>query len=182
MCHLQFRNLLLFLVLPVLPSGHMCVCVCVCFDSARTGAYSARTVHGHSARAETLQIPQKIAPGFKTKKNMKKHVSGYFIWFHAISQITCYLHHLLRVRCGVHCGVHCACTVRALCVHCQNTGTQPAPPSCSSIGCWGTLVSLWCCAVLAAAICLLVSFCACGWNTFLWSLVLATACALASLL
>ena len=35
-----------------------------------------------------------------------------------------------------------ACTVRALYVHCQNTRTRPAPPSCSSIGCWNTLVSL----------------------------------------
>ena len=45
---------------------------------------------------------------------------------------------------------------RALCVHCQNTRTRPAPPSCSEP---------WCCAVLAAAVCLLVSLCARSWNT-----------------
>ena len=73
-------------------------------------------------------------------------------------QMTCYLHHLLRV----HCGVHCACTVRALSKHTRS--------ACSSLLLFHWLLEHphgpWCCAVLAAAVCLLVSLCARSWNTF----------------
>ena len=72
-------------------------------------------------------------------------------------QMTCYLHHLLRV----HCGVHCACTVRALSKHTRS--------ACSLLLLHWLLEhprGPWCCAVLAAAVCLLVSLCARRWNTF----------------
>ena len=68
-----------------------------------------------------------------------------FFWFHAISTDDV-LFTPLPAR----------ALWRALCVHCQNTRTRPAPPSCSEP---------WCCAVLAAAVCLLVSLCARSWNT-----------------
>ena len=111
----------------------------VCFYSARTvHAQCTATVHG----LETLQIPQKMAPRLQ---NIEKTGCRIFFWFHAISTddvlFTPFPARALR---------------RALCVHCQNTRTRPAPPSCSEP---------WCCAVLAAAVCLLVSLCARSWNT-----------------
>ena len=78
-------------------------------------------------------------------QNIEKTGCRIFFWFHAISTddvlFTPFPARALR---------------RALCVHCQNTRTRPAPPSCSEP---------WCCAVLAAAVCLLVSLCARSWNT-----------------
>ena len=119
-------------------AGHTCVFL-QCTHSARTvHAQCTATVHG----LETLQIPQKMAPRLQ---NIEKTGCRIFFWFHAISTddvlFTPFPARALR---------------RALCVHCQNTRTRPAPPSCSEP---------WCCAVLAAAVCLLVSLCARSWNT-----------------
>ena len=75
---------------------------CVCFDSART-------VHGHSARARNAANTMENAPSIKTKK---KQVSGYFFVISCnFLQMTCYLQHFLRVHCGYAC-MHCACTVK----------------------------------------------------------------------
>ena len=88
-------------------------------------------------------------------------------------QMTCYLHHFLRVHCGVHCGAHCACTVRALSKHTRSACSSLLHP-CEP----------WCCAVLAAVLPLLAPWQAClpTVGTPLWALVLcwlhsANACA-----
>ena len=52
---------------PVYVSSLTWAHVCVLTVHARC-TYSARTVHGHSARAETLQIPQKMAPRLQNKE------------------------------------------------------------------------------------------------------------------
>ena len=128
----------------------------VCFDSARTVHVQCT----HSARPQCTgwkhcKYHRKWPLGFKTKK---KQVSDILFNFMSFQQITCYLHHLLRV----HCGVHCACTVRALSKHTHS--------ACSSLLLLHWLLEHprepWCCAVLAAAVCLLVSLCARSWNTF----------------
>ena len=123
--------------------------------------HSARTVHAQCAATvhglETLQIPQKMAPKLHSKQR-KNRFQDILFNFMSFQQITCYLHHLLRV----HCGVHCACTVRALSKHTHS--------ACSSLLLLHWLLEHprepWCCAVLAAAVCLLVSLCARSWNTF----------------
>ena len=167
MCHLQFRNLFLFS--PAI-LGFCISLVCfqpqlVCFDSARTVhvqcTHSARpqctaTVHG----LETLQIPQKMAPRLQNKEK-----TGFRIFY----LISCHFNRWRAIY-TICCACTVACTVRALYVHCQNTRARPAPPSCSSIGCWNTLMGL------GAVLCLLLLFVS-WWarvpavGTPLWALV-----------
>ena len=102
------------------PQLGTCVCVCVCLwvcvlTVHAQCTYSARTVHGPSARARNAANTTENCP--KVSKQRKNRFQDIFNWFHAISTMTCYLHHFLRVHSGVHCGVHCACTVRALSKH-----------------------------------------------------------------
>ena len=169
MCHLQFRNLFLFS--PAILG--FCISL-VCFQPQLVCFDSARTVHvqcTHSARPQCTgwkrcKYHRKWPLGFKTKK---KQVSGYFIWFHAIStDDVLFTPFAARALWRAPCTV--ACTVRALYVHCQNTRARPAPPSCSSIGCWNTLMGL------GAVLCLLLLFaswwaCVPAVGTPLWALV-----------
>ena len=96
--------------------------------------HSARTVHAQCTptvhKLETLQIPQKMAPTHQTKKKL---VSDFFIDCMPFQRITCYLHHLMRVHCGVHCGVHCACTVKT---HASVYSAPSSASSCPSIHCF----------------------------------------------
>ena len=112
--------------------GHTCV-FWQCTHSARTvHTQCTATVHG----LETLQIPQKMAPRLQNKEKT---------CFRIFYLISCHFNrwrviYSIYSACTAACTV--ACTVRALYVHCQNTRARHAPPSCSSIGCWNTLVSL----------------------------------------
>ena len=139
---------------------HTCV-FWQCTHSARTvHAQCTATVHG----LETLQIPQKIAPRLQNKEKT---------CFRIFYLISCHFNrwrviYSIYSACTAACTV--ACTVRALYVHCQNTRARHAPPSCSSIGCWNTLVSL------GAVLCLPLLFafwwaCVPAVGTPLWALV-----------
>ena len=130
-----------FLLLPFLASAKSCIYVssltsahvCVLTVHAQcTHAQCTATVHG----LETLQIPQKMAPRLQNKEKT---------CFRIFYLISCHFNrwrviYSIYSACTAACTV--ACTVRALYVHCQNTRARHAPPSCSSIGCWNTLVSL----------------------------------------
>ena len=128
-----------------------------CTHSARTvHAQCTATVHG----LETLQIPQKMAPRLQNKEK-----TGFRIFY----LISCHFNRWRAIY-TICCACTVACTVRALYVHCQNTRARPAPPSCSSIGCWNTLMGL------GAVLCLLLLFVS-WWarvpavGTPLWALV-----------
>ena len=104
-------------------AGHTCV-FWQCTHSARTvHAQCTATVHG----LETLQIPQKMAPRLQNKEKTGFRIfyliSCHFNRWRAIYTISC--------ACTAACTV--ARTVRALCVHCQNTRDRPAPPSCALV-------------------------------------------------
>ena len=155
MCHLQFRNLFLFspailgfckvLYVSNLSWAHVCV-----LTVHAQCTYSARTVRGHSARAGNAANTTENSP--YRLQNKEKQVSGYLISFHVISTDNVLftpftaraLWRALR------------CTVRALSKHTHS--------ACSSLLLLHWLLEHprepWCCAVLAAAICLLVSLCA----------------------
>ena len=128
-----------------------------CTHSARTvHAQCTATVHG----LETLQIPQKMAPRLQNKEK-----TGFRIFY----LISCHFNRWRAIY-TICCACTVACTVRALYVHCQNTRARPAPPSCSSIGCWNTLMGL------GAVLCLLLLFaswwaCVPAVGTPLWALV-----------
>ena len=129
------------------------------------------TVHAqctHSARpqctsSKRCKYHRKWPLHIKTKKKL---VSVFFNDCMPFQRITCYLHHLVRVHCGVHCGVHCACTVKT---HASVYSAPSSASSCPSIHCFplGELAcplehscEPWC----FAAACALASLCA-RWNT-----------------
>ena len=126
--------------------------------------YSARTVHAHSAQARNAANTTENGP--YTSKQRKNWFQVFFIDCMPFQRITCYLHHLVRVHCGVHCGVHCACTVKT---HASVYSAPSSASSCPSIHCFplGELAcplehscEPWC----FAAACALASLCA-RWNT-----------------
>ena len=109
------------------PQLGTCVCVCVC----------VLTVHGHSARAGNGANTTENGPSPRLQ-NKEKTCFRILSDFMPFQQMTCHLHHLLRVCCGVQ----CACTVKT---HALGLLLPPAPPLVV-----GTPSEPWCCAVLAA--------------------------------
>ena len=180
MCHLQFRNLFLFS--PAILG--FCISL-VCFQPQLVCFDSARTVHvqcTHSARPQCTgwkrcKYHRKWPLGFKTKK---KQVSGYFIWFHAIStDDVLFTPFAARALWRALC-VHCTCTVKT---HALGLLLPPALPLVVGTPSWALVLCCACCCCLSlgelvcpqlehlcepwcfAAACALASLSARGWNT-----------------
>ena len=137
-------------------AGHMCV-FRQCTHSARTvHAQCTATVHG----LETLQIPWKNAPRHQNKEKTGFRI--FFCDFMQFLQMTCYLQHFRRVRCGVHCGVHCACTVRALSKHTHSACVYVCMHTCMYVCMYlRRYVCMYVCLSVCMYVCMFVCMYAC---------------------